>query len=187
MWALIRFLNWSLEGGLCRSWSGWGSLYNRSSSRIWKNHEFLQTEVRRTWTARWWSGSPCNLQVIPNNVNCLRRRMAVPGSLPAIKETRQDGDVVESFMMFCSVLLYCWSTHETSFLDRTRLDSPDMRTGVPYMAIYIYARMCKDTDQCLVQKCQNDCCVSKLQLSFTFYAIISNWASFVKEVFCFDV
>ena len=43
-----------------------------------------------------------------------------------------DGELTESFEMFCKVLSYCWSTMDTSLLESTRLASPDMSTGVPY-------------------------------------------------------
>ena len=35
-------------------------------------------------------------------------------------------------MILCRVLLNCWSIHDTSFSDRTRLARPDISTGVPY-------------------------------------------------------
>ena len=49
-----------------------------------------------------------------------------------MKCTSVDGELTESFEMFCKVLSYCWSTMDTSLLESTRLASPDMSTGVPY-------------------------------------------------------
>ena len=79
-----------------------------------------------------WRGSPGSLQTIPNMVSCLRCKMAVPGSDPVIKWTNENGDLTESLVILCRVLLYCWSIHDISFSERTKLARPDISTGVPY-------------------------------------------------------
>ena len=89
----------------------------------------------RTWCASILRGSSGRRQTIPKREICLKCRIAVPGSDPATKYTSDDGDVWDSFRVFCSVLLYCWSIQATSFLVRTRLASPDKSTGVPYSVI----------------------------------------------------
>ena len=38
---------------------------------------------------------------------------------------------MESFRIFCTVLLYCWSRQAISLDESTRLAKPDIRTGVP--------------------------------------------------------
>ena len=58
--------------------------------------------------------------------------MTVPGRVPEIKWTSGAGDLVESLRRVWTVLLNCWSNDEISFEVRTRLASPDIKTGVPY-------------------------------------------------------
>ena len=100
--------------------------------RTWRNHDGVADEdLRRMCVASEWRGSPGSLQIIPNKVICLRWRIAVAGRDPAMKWTSEGGDRTASLTIFCRVLLYCWSTHETSLSERNKLPSPDIRTGVP--------------------------------------------------------
>ena len=96
------------------------------------NQDESDVDLWRIYSANSCRGSPGSLQTIPNRVSCFRCRPAVPGSVPAIKCTNEDGDLTESLMILCRVLLNCWSIHDTSFSDRTRLARPDISTGVPY-------------------------------------------------------
>ena len=95
-----------VKGLLCRRLSGWGSSYIRSMSRTCIDYEDLKGVKMSTLTASWWRGSFFSLQIIPHNDFCLKWGITVPGNLPAMKESKQEGVFGESFTSFWTVTLY---------------------------------------------------------------------------------
>ena len=131
----------SVKGLLCRRLSGWGSSYIRSMSRTCIDYEDLKGVEMSTLTASWWRGSFFSLQIIPHNDFCLKWGITVPGNLPAMKESKQEGVFGESFTSFWTVTLYCWSIHDISFPDKTRLASPVYQYLTMFDSIWYYLEL----------------------------------------------
>ena len=89
---------------------------------------------------------------MPNKDNCLRCKIATPSRGPEITWTSGAGDLVESLRRVWTVLLNCWSNDDISLAVRTRLASPDIKTGVPYIESIL--RDAAGFDLCLLARPQ---------------------------------
>ena len=123
------FLKLSLEGGELMSVRGWGSRYIRLRSRSWWIQEFeFLLELTKRLSAMLNKWSPVCCRIIPNRLNCLRWRKALPGRLPAKNSVTHLGVRGWSRIRFCRVVLWWMSSWSISSVFRYRDPNPENRT-----------------------------------------------------------